>query len=269
MSKPSTSTLRDDDLLLVNAYLDGELDAAAILDVERRLSDDARLKAEYDRLFALRAVLASELSKETASEMLRNRIAAIAAPPPAAQSAARVLDFRSRTFDWRQMAASILVAGVMASGATVLVLPPGQIDGDVGAIVVGHQRALLAATPVDVASSDRHTVKPWFDSKLALSPQVIDLAASGFPLAGGRVDVVAGKPVPTLVYRRREHLISLTAVPKWGGPDDGKPPSRHSRDGYTVLAWRGQDFAYSAVSDLAPMELEAFVSQWRAESKAK
>jgi anti-sigma factor RsiW len=148
---------------------------------------------------------------------------------------------------------------------------PGPTSGcsrELAEIVAGHQRALLATSPFDVASSDRHTVKPWFDAKLAVSPQIIDLADAGFPLVGGRVDEVDGHPVPTIVYKRHAHVISLTAVPKPGSKDDGAPPTHATRDGYSVFAWPGRDFNYSAVSDVAPSELEEFVSRFRDVSKS-
>ena len=100
---------------------------------------------------------------------------------------------------------------------------------EIAAIVADHQRALLAAPPFDIASSDRHTVKPWFDSKLALSPQVVDLAGAGFPLAGGRVEIVDGKPVPVLVYQRRAHIISVVAIPRAGQIKTTSPPASRRR----------------------------------------
>ena len=81
--------------------------------------------------------------------------------------------------------------------------------------------------------------------------------------------VACGKPTPALVYKRREHLISLVAIPRPGGADNNTPVARFSRDGYTVLSWSGQDFAYLAVSDIAHDDLAAFVSQWRAETRQK
>jgi anti-sigma factor RsiW len=254
--------LPEDDRLLLHAYLDEELDVRAVLELERRIASDARLKAEYDRLEALRAVLALKVSKDVASDALRKRIARIASP------VVPIRRFHERRFDWRAVAASTAVAACFASAATFLVVTPDPTSRSLEAIVAGHQRALLAAQPVDVASSDRHTVKPWFDSKLALSPRVIDLAADGFPLVGGRVEIVDGKPVPTLVYRHREHLVSVVAVPKAGGRDDGGAPARETRDGYTVLTWPGADFIYSAVSDVAVDELEGFISRFREASKS-
>jgi anti-sigma factor RsiW len=261
-SDSDPKTFPEDDRLLLHAYLDEELDVRAVLELERRIASDARLKAEYDRLEALRAVLALNVSKDVASDALRKRIARIASP---SQPRRR---FHERRFDWRAVAASTAVAACFASAATFLVVTPDPTSRSLEAIVAGHQRALLAAQPVDVASSDRHTVKPWFDSKLALSPRVIDLAADGFPLVGGRVDIVGGKPVPTLVYRHREHLVSVVALPKAGSRDEGAAPARETTDGYTVLTWPGADFVYWAVSDVAVDELEGFVSRFREASKS-
>ena len=139
----------------------------------------------------------------------------------------------------------------------------------IAAIVGAHEHALKSAEPFDVASSDRHTVKPWLAAKLGLSPNVVDLSGAGFPLAGGRVDVIAGLNVPTLVYRRREHMISVVAMPHPGGLDTAEPPVRATRDGFTVLEWQGIDFKYSAVSDVADKDLEDFVMRWRAEARPK
>jgi anti-sigma factor RsiW len=261
-SDSDPKTLPQDDRLLLHAYVDRELDAAAVLALEQRMASDARLKTEFDRLEALRAVLAVNVSKDVASDALRKRIARIASP------VVSIRRFQERRFDWRAVAASTAVAACFASAATFLMVAPDPTSRNIEAIIAGHQRALLAAQPVDVASSDRHTVKPWFDSKLALSPHVIDLAADGFPLVGGRVEIVGGKPVPTLVYRHREHLVSVVAIPRAGARDDGGAPTRKTTDGYTVLTWPGPDFVYSAVSDVAVNELEGFVSRFREASKS-
>jgi anti-sigma factor RsiW len=267
MNNPPSWTAREESLLLLNAYIDNELDAASVLDVERRVDSDATLKAELSRLTELRTALSAHVGKERASDALRRRIAAIVeAPNTGVVSATRAR--AARSFDWRQMAAAAAVAAFIASAGTYIGLHQTHSNGEIAEIVAGHQRSLLATSPFDVASSDRHTVKPWFDGKLAVSPQIIDLADAGFPLVGGRVDVVDGHPVPTIVYKRHAHLISLTAVPKPGSKDYGGAPTHATRDGYTLLGWPGRDFTYSAVSDVAPSELEEFVSRFRAVSKS-
>jgi len=248
-------TTTEDDEMLLDAYLDGELDASSALGIERRLAADTGLKARFDALAALRAALRAKVPRDVVSDALRGKIAAMAAP------AAPVA---TRSFEWRRMAASVLVASMLASGGTALLLRPGATGPDISGLVAEHRRALLSANPLDVESTDKHTVKPWFDAKLALSPAVIDLAAEGYPLAGGRIEVVAGKLVPAMIYRRHNHIISLVAVPRAGARDDGAAAANATQDGYAVASWHGQDFDYAAVSDVAPDELAAFVKAWQA-----
>ena len=253
MTDPAPPLPDADDALLLNAYFDGQLDAAAALSFERRMAKDDELKREFDRMAAVRSAI-SRLPKDAVSNAFRSRVAALAMPRRT---------FHERSFDWRQLAASVLIAGVVSSALTAVSLRQSPIDGTFTAVVAEHRRALLAASPVDVESTDRHTVKPWFDAKLALSPLVIDLAPQGFPLIGGRVEVVNGKLVPAMVYRRREHIVSLVAIPSPGGTGAGRASSRATEAGFTALGWHGQDFDYYAVSDIAPDDLAAFVSQWR------
>ena len=264
MIKPTSWSSREESLLLLNAYIDDELDAASVLDVERRLESDAALKAEHDRLRQLRSALASQVARERASDDLRRRIAQIAEPPGAVVIPLRSSRFSFKTRDdWRRLAMAAALAAFVAGAGTYGILRQDPVSNDVAAIVSDHRRALLAATPYDIASSDRHTVKPWFDSKLALSPQVVDLAASGFPLAGGRVEILDGKAVPVLVYQRRAHVISVVAVPHGGEGAAAAPARPETRDGYSVIHWRGRDFDYFAVSDVAESELSEFVARWR------
>jgi len=266
MNKPPSWTSREESLLLLNAYLDNELDAASVLDVERRIASDATLKSELARLVGLRNALSSHVGKERASDALRRRVAAIADTPTL--SATPSPRARPRSFDWRQLAAAAALAAVLASAGTYVGLQQSASPSQIAEMVAGHQRALLATAPFDVASSDRHTVKPWFDGKLAVSPQVIDLTDAGFPLVGGRVDVVDGRAVPTVVYRRRQHVISLIAIPQPGSKDGGEPLARATRDGYSLLSWPGHDFKYAAVSDLAENELKEFAARWRSGAMA-
>ena len=122
-------------------------------------------------------------------------------------------------------------------------------------LVSDHIRALMAPEPVDVVSSDRHTVKPWFNGRIPNSPRVVDLAKEDFPLVGGRIDVVGQTPVSTLVYRHAKHLISLTAMP---AESNSKAPP--TVNGYNVVHWIENGVSYWAISDVAPKELEEFRS---------
>jgi anti-sigma factor RsiW len=245
------TTPSDDPRLLVHAYLDGELDPANALAIERRLESDPALAAERDRILALRNLIRDKLPREALPLGLRARVdravglRPVAAPP-----------------SWRALAASILVTAVVASGSTFWATAqrPGP-DLVAEEVVGGHLRSLMAPQPTDVVSTDRHTVKPWFNGRTVESPRVVDLAAQGFPLVGGRLDVVARKPVPTLVYRRNSHLISLTAVAASDRPDAA--PAGRQTDGYNVLRWSQNGVAYWAISDVAAAELENFATLFR------
>jgi anti-sigma factor RsiW len=120
----------------------------------------------------------------------------------------------------------------------------------------------MAPEAVDVVSSDRHTVKPWFNGRIPNSPRVVDLAKEEFPLIGGRIDVVGQTPVSTLVYRHAKHLISLTAMPAESHFELDKIP--HTVNGYNVVHWSENGVSYWAISDLATKELEDFARLFRA-----
>jgi anti-sigma factor RsiW len=239
-----------DDRLLLNAYVDGELDPAHALEFEQRLAADPALAAAHARLVALRGAISARLPREQASYELRRRVAALARPRAVAPS-------------WRGLAASVAVAFVAGSALTYAVRDFGASVPGSGqlppTLVASHLRSLMASQPFDVASSDRHTVKPWFNGKIPESPRVVDLSSQGFELAGGRIDVIDLTPVPTLVYKRRLHVISLTALPTKLG---ASPP--RTIDGYNIVDWTDGNLTYWAISDLAAPELEEFARAFRA-----
>jgi anti-sigma factor RsiW len=244
-----------DPRLLVHAYVDGELDPAHALEMERQLAADPALAAERERVEALRRAIREQLPLEAAPADLARRI----------ESSLDLRRENPRTSShpsWRALAASVVLAVFLASGATWFVLRPDPADTSADMIVASHVRALMAPQPFDVASSDRHTVKPWFNGRITEAPRVVDLADQGFPLVGGRVDVIGRAPVATLVYRHRQHLISLTAVP--GGRTIAATPREIA--GYNIISWREDGTAYSAVSDVAAPDLETFAKAFRAAS---
>jgi anti-sigma factor RsiW len=113
----------------------------------------------------------------------------------------------------------------------------------------------MAAHLLDVASSDRHTVKPWFLGKLDFSPDVRDFRDAGFALIGGRVDYIGGRPVAALVYQHQKHVINAFTWPA-GGNDRPMPPPVSDRQGYHVLSWRDGEMMWCVVSDASESTLQ-------------
>lgn len=240
----------DDPDLLLNAALDGELDAAGMMGIERRLAGDPALAARYARLEALRSALHKHAPRETAPDALRARMAALASPSASAPGRQRA--------QWYQALAAALAFGlVIGAGADRLLASRGA-DDESGAIVASYMRSRLSGQPVDVATNDRHNVKPWLAGKIGGGTTVVDLSKDGFALLGGRVDVVDATPVATLVYQIREHFIDVT---QWPNPKGAAGKER--RDGFTVLHWSDPAHAYAAVSDLPAAELEAFAAAFQ------
>jgi anti-sigma factor RsiW len=237
-----------DNSLLVHGYLDGELDPAHALEPERALAADPALAAERDSTQALSDLIRDRLAYERASSELRGRI----------ESAVGLRRARARP-TWGMLAAASVLIAVMASGTTWLTMRPLQTE-TAEMVVADHLRALMAPQPTDVSSTDRHTVKPWFNGRVPQAPKVVDLTREGFPLIGGRVDVIGRVPVPTLVYRHNQHLISLTAVPA----TSVSAPARRTIAGFNVLEWSDNSVRYWAVSDLGASDLDSFAKAFRA-----
>jgi anti-sigma factor RsiW len=247
--------IHEDPTLPIHAYLDGELDPANALAVEKRMSTDPLLAAECERVDALQRLMRERLPREAPPPGLRRRIeTAVGMRPPRAR-------FAQTQFSWRALAASIVVTAFVAGSSTSMFLAPSQSDLVRNGVVDAHIRALMAPQPIDVASSDRHTVKPWFNGRIPQAPRVVDLAKQDFPLVGGRIDVVDETPVPTLVYAHRKHLISLTAVPDTGHADSA--PVLSVANGYNMYRWVEDGVAYWAVSDVASADLDKLVTLFR------
>jgi len=164
---------------------------------------------------------------------------------------------RNPIYYWAAAAAAIAIA---IFAAREIPRPPAPGDVVAQEIFDTHLRSLEPGHLTDVESSDRHTVKPWFNGKLDFSPPVIDLAADGFPLAGGRMESIEGRPVAALVYMRAKHVISLYLWPD----NEAISGSAHVQHGYNMIQWNDRGFAWWLVSDLNAPELEQFASRLRA-----
>ena len=249
--------------LRLNAALDGELDAENASRFERDLAVDPSLEAEYRALKTLRDAVRRAAPREAAPKALVDRVLALAAPAERATPANVVplAPRRARLPRWAALAASFAVLGFAAgAGLTSLRLPdPSRAVAET--LVSDFSRAAVAGQRFDVASSDRHTVKPWLAGRTTVSADIVDLA--GFPLAGGRVAIVDRMPAPTLVYRHNEHMVAVTELPLDAtGARGGE--GVETIDGYHVARWVDANLAYVAVSDMDAKSLADFVTAFRA-----
>jgi anti-sigma factor RsiW len=239
---------------LLQAYSDGELDPVRSATIERHLAGCADCAARRDALAALRARIRAEVPYYPAPQPVRAR--ALAAIEAATGAPARP---RRERWGW-------LTAGALAgSAATVFAWFIGtaalewQATSDIiNEAVANHSRATLGNRLVDVASSDQHTVKPWLSARLDYSPPVRDFRDEGFPLVGGRLDYLDGRPVATLVYKYREHTIDVFMRPV----DSGKPAALRSAAtlrGFNVAHGSAGGMECWAVSDVSMDVLASLV----------
>ena len=251
----------DPHMLRLNAALDGELDAMSALDLERQLAADPALAAEYRRLEALRQAIRRSAPLEAAPPGLADRISALAAP--AAQTAG-VLQAPRRGWNSTRplaLAASMAAIGFAAGVGLMSLRTQSGGEGLAQRLVSDFAQAEIAGQPFDVASSDRHTVKPWLAGRTTISANIVDLASQGFPLVGGRVAVVDRVPAPTLVYRHNEHLVAVTEFPR--DAKGARGGGIETVDGYHVARWSDANLAYVAVSDMDEKTLAEFVAAFR------
>jgi anti-sigma factor RsiW len=247
-----------DKVLLVQAELDGELDAAAAAVLAAHRAQCPVCQEAAAELTQARALIADDLYQPMPDD-LRRRIAAQVA-------AARPLDARTvvpaQPGLWRRWWPAPAGFGLGAACAAVLaLLVVVRVPDPAGEIVAGHIRALQPGHLEDVASTDQHTVKPWFDGRIDFAPPVKDLAAERFPLRGGRLDYLAGRPVAALVYQRDKHLIDLYVWP--AASDSARPPETVTRQGYNIVHWVENGMTLWAVSDLEAGQLREFAEDWR------
>ena len=231
--------------LHVHAYIDGELDAAGTANFEQHLKSCADCASTLASAQSLRTSLRQEGLYERAPIGLRKKILSSlpAAAPPVKQGTSAIR--------WFALAAALLLAVFLGTGIFVSIGKLGQGPLAVAA-VDAHLRSLQPGHLTDVESSDQHTVKPWFDGKVDFAPPVRDFADQGFPLLGGRLDVLEGRTVAALVYGRRKHIVSVFV----SRPQDSKTSSGAGEvQGYHWLTWQKNGFAYCAVSDAARGDL--------------
>jgi anti-sigma factor RsiW len=240
--------------LMLHADADGELDVANSLELARHLHLCPTCVAEKKSLQSLKMMLREPSLKFQAPDSLRKNVIEI--PRKFGEEQRPVADLQ---WLWRWLA-----FGAMALAAVTILLRPGGVsdhDQLLNEAVAGHIRSLMAGHLTDVASSDQHTVKPWFDGKLDFAPNVKDFAAENFPLVGGRLDYLNGRPVAALVYRRDKHFINVFIWPV--ASNSAGRMTIENRRGYSIISAASNGFQYSIVSDVNSNTLTDFANLLR------
>jgi anti-sigma factor RsiW len=237
--------------------LDGELDLVRTIEMETHLKNCAACARELENQQALRDALRRGSLAYIAPAVLRDRI-------QTSIRTSRGVEIRERGIQWPslhiwQWAGAIAVLALVSLSAwqlTARLWAPSSDQRIAAEVFASHVRSLEVNHLMDVASTDQHTVKPWFDGKLDFSPPVEDLASDGYPLVGGRLDYLEAREVAALVYQRRKHFINVFVWPDPGGVSSAR--AIESSRGYNLMRWSRGGFQFWAASDVSAPDLAEF-----------
>jgi anti-sigma factor RsiW len=251
----------DEAEILLHALIDGELDAGHAREVEAHIATCPACAAQLKAYREMSKAIAGTELRYTAPLSLRRRIDAALpkpqAPKPQAPSRRAVL---------RGFAMGSAVSAIAASGLVAIVLRNDDTQRIESEIVSAHLRSLQAGHLTDVISTDQHTVKPWFNGRLDVSPPVVDLTAQGFTLIGGRLDYVDARAIGAIVYKRRAHVINLFVAQTASA--ERQPARMDTIQGFNIRRWSEAGLNYWAVSDIAADELAEFGDKFEAAIKS-
>jgi anti-sigma factor RsiW len=254
----------DEASTLLHALIDGELDAGHAREVEGHIATCPSCAAELAAYRQMREAIAKADLRFKAPASLRQRIdtalpKTTAKPGPAPSN---VTPLASRRSVLRGFAMGSAVSALAATGLVAVVLRNDDQQLIESEIVSAHLRSLQPGHLIDVVSTDQHTVKPWFNGKLDVSPPVIDLTAQGFTLIGGRLDYVDARAIGAVVYKRRAHVINLFVAQTSNMAR--KPAKMETVQGFNIRRWSDRGLNYWAVSDIGADELAEFGEKFEA-----
>jgi anti-sigma factor RsiW len=246
--------------LLLNGYIDDELDLVSSLDIEEHLQSCAACSNHYRQLTSLHTAVSNKSLYRSAPPSLEKRIRS-------SLGKAKPTSPAWYTLPWGLLTTTALLAVFILSIAGFLgrgLLVPQSEASLAQQVQTAHVRSLMANHLMDVASTDQHTVKPWFNGKLDFSPPVTDLAQQGFPLVGGRLDYLDGRSVAALVYQRNKHYINLFI---WPSTEKQAGLQNSTYNGYHLFHWDQSGMTFWAVSDVETTELKTFVQLFQNSTK--
>jgi anti-sigma factor RsiW len=256
----------DEAKILLHALIDGELDAGHAREVEAHIATCPSCAAEFAAYRQMREAMGKADLRFTAPASLRQRIDAAlpkAAPAPAPSNVVPLASRRSVLRGFALGSAMSALAATLVVGIIVRNDDQQLIESE---IVSAHLRSLQPNHLIDVVSTDQHTVKPWFNGKLDVSPPVIDLTAQGFTLIGGRLDYVDARAIGAVVYKRRAHVINLFVAQT--SSTARKPAKIETIQGFNIRRWSDRGLNYWAVSDVGADELAEFGDKFEAAVQA-
>jgi len=237
----------------LHAYFDGELDAMGASEFEHHLEScpdcESRLAAEENLRTSLAGAQLYARASESLRKKLRVSLPTAAVPPPLKDSRSSI----EKSWRWLAIAASVILAVLLGTQYMQKLNRYSQQQAMAAVIVDAHLRSLQPGHLEDVISTDQHTVKPWFDGKIDFAPPVRDFANDGFPLLGGRLDVIDSRTAAALVYGRRKHIVNVFV--EKAQPGDSQDASGELQ-GYHWVAWQQNGFTFTAVSDTAFADLD-------------
>jgi anti-sigma factor RsiW len=234
---------------LLDAYVDGEIDLVSSREIDQHLRSCGECRGAKEQIQNLHTAITSDSPAYRAPAHLRKNVRA---------ALRREVKRDRKTFSlWPIFATAAACTAVILAVALLQATRMSHPNSIADEVIANHVRSLLATHLVDVASSDQHTVKPWFDGKIDFAPEVHDFSMSGFPLVGGRLDYLEGKTAAALVYQRNKHPINVFILPATGHGDS--PPVASSRRGYNIISWTSREMDYWTVSDLNQIELRQLV----------
>lgn len=253
-------------LELLPGYLDQELSLSEALAFERHLEDCEECRQVYAQHRAASAQLKQAELRVEVPLALRQRIEAALPrePVPRETLGERFKRWNagwSRT--WMPLGATAVSVAVLGASMSLYLMAPSPEQRLTQELVDDHIRSLQSDHLMDVISTDKHTVKPWFNGHLDFAPPVIDLAQQGYPLVGGRLDFLSGRAVAVMVYRYKLHPINLYV---WPGSDTGAQARVFERRGYHLAHWSAAGMNYWAITDAGADELGGFITDLRARS---
>jgi len=237
--------------VLIAGAIDGEIDTAEAAALRNHIADCAACRDEEALQRAGGLALRQHATRFVAPPQLAAGVRAALQPIEADRPV-------TKHPPWYWIAgwfgAGLATASVFLLVSGILVARPGGPElAMLDEVVSEHVRAMMRERTIDVVSTDRHTVKPWFAGKIDFAPPVPDLTAAGFVLTGGRLDYIDHRPVAALVYQRRQHVIDVFVIPDRA--DHPAAPNASALRGYNVVGWSDAGLRFVAVSDLAQEEL--------------